>query len=310
MLKKIREKLADLATHRDEDRAEGGFTLIELMVVVLIIAILIAIAIPTFLGARSRAQDRQAQTTIRATFDTAAAILSNPNLDGQPLDLLEQTEPRFNYTFAASTDPDTISFAQSFITLDTVPTAFTADAVHADNTRWAWAALIAARSRSGACAIGILHMTAGAASLLVPESEMPSCRAADVATTHFDDIYRKGGTSTGGSTAFVCADPACFGDDQEPAASKSTEVAPREERAASEKDSRARTGGNQSSECSNTLAQAAQNSEATPIPGSEAPELACVRAGEDTPRAKDPTRAPLERRRTRDDAASLGSGSG
>ena len=44
---------------------EEGFTLIELMVVVLIIAILIAIAIPTFLGARSRAQDKQAQSNIR-----------------------------------------------------------------------------------------------------------------------------------------------------------------------------------------------------------------------------------------------------
>jgi len=46
-------------------RREEGFTLIELMVVVLIIAILIAIAIPTFLGARRRAQDRQAQSNIR-----------------------------------------------------------------------------------------------------------------------------------------------------------------------------------------------------------------------------------------------------
>ena len=35
------------------------------MVVVLIIAILIAIAIPTFLGARSRAQDRAAQSDLR-----------------------------------------------------------------------------------------------------------------------------------------------------------------------------------------------------------------------------------------------------
>src|SRR5438094_2551026 len=47
------------------EREERGFTLIELMVVVLIIAILIAIAIPTFLGARQRAQDRAAQSDLR-----------------------------------------------------------------------------------------------------------------------------------------------------------------------------------------------------------------------------------------------------
>ncbi|MFA5785539.1 MAG: prepilin-type N-terminal cleavage/methylation domain-containing protein [Actinomycetota bacterium] len=46
-------------------KKEEGFTLIELMVVVLIIAILIAIAIPTFLGARKRAQDRAAQSDLR-----------------------------------------------------------------------------------------------------------------------------------------------------------------------------------------------------------------------------------------------------
>lgn len=50
---------------RGRPAGDEGFTLIELMVVVLIIALLIAIAVPTFLGARRRAQDRQAQSHLR-----------------------------------------------------------------------------------------------------------------------------------------------------------------------------------------------------------------------------------------------------
>lgn len=44
---------------------DDGFTLIELMVVVLVIAILLAVAIPTFLGARQRANARAAQSNLR-----------------------------------------------------------------------------------------------------------------------------------------------------------------------------------------------------------------------------------------------------
>lgn len=55
MMKTIRRGLS-----RDE-----GFTLIELMVVVMIIAVLIAIAIPSFLGFRKSAQDRSAQSETR-----------------------------------------------------------------------------------------------------------------------------------------------------------------------------------------------------------------------------------------------------
>ena len=56
---------------------EHGFTLIELMVVVLIIAILLAIAVPTFLGARERAADRAAQSNVRNAHVTQLIIYAD-----------------------------------------------------------------------------------------------------------------------------------------------------------------------------------------------------------------------------------------
>jgi type IV pilus assembly protein PilA len=58
-------------------RGEEGFTLIELMVVVLVIAILLAIAIPTFLGARKRAQDSVAKTSLRNALSAANVMFTD-----------------------------------------------------------------------------------------------------------------------------------------------------------------------------------------------------------------------------------------
>jgi type IV pilus assembly protein PilA len=53
----------------DAQSPDGGFTLVELMVVVLVIAVLMAVAVPTFMGARTRAQERAAHVRIRIAME-------------------------------------------------------------------------------------------------------------------------------------------------------------------------------------------------------------------------------------------------
>lgn len=94
---------------------DAGFTLIELMVVVLIIAILIAIAIPTFLGARQRAQDRAAQSNLRNALTAEKSFYTDKQAYTQTQSELTAIEPSltFDATADAALATGTISYAAS-----------------------------------------------------------------------------------------------------------------------------------------------------------------------------------------------------
>jgi prepilin-type N-terminal cleavage/methylation domain-containing protein len=136
-----------------EGRRQEGFTLVELLIVVLIIAVLVVLAMATFPATRGRTQDRAAQADLRNALSAEKAHFADEQAYTQVRADLVAIEPALTFDAVADQPPTagSVAYAASGATVT-----------------------LATRSRTGTCFYVRDTATGGTAYLKNTECDQPS----------------------------------------------------------------------------------------------------------------------------------------
>jgi prepilin-type N-terminal cleavage/methylation domain-containing protein len=131
-IKRANEGRLAMDTHRNQKRIMGrdcrGFSLIELLIVVFIILILASMAIPSYLGARARANEASAVSSIRVIIgaqtlcrNSTGHYASLADLSGDYLDKSIASGNKSGFYFDSAPENGNEKFA---FTATAIPTVF------------------------------------------------------------------------------------------------------------------------------------------------------------------------------------------